>query len=79
MRIHLDDLTLLPDLAGYLRRCNCVVEERGRHILDTEKPIEAIWMWAARDAKHPARGVNVVLVAVNDRGLRETCELFNCP
>jgi hypothetical protein len=34
MRIHLDSAALLPDLAGYLRRCNCLVEERGRDVLE---------------------------------------------
>jgi len=46
MRIHLDDRTLLPDLAGYLRRCNCFVEKRGRNML------EAAPVPAPLDASH---------------------------
>lgn len=47
MRIHLDDRTLLPDLAGYLRRCNCLVEERGRHILEAAPALTPL------DPSHP--------------------------
>ena len=47
MRIHLDDPTFLPDLAGYLSRCNCVVEERGRGVLEAvpvPAPLEASYL-----------------------------------
>jgi hypothetical protein len=42
MRIHLDDRTLLPDLAGYLRRCDCLVEERGRHVLEASPALTSL-------------------------------------
>jgi len=42
MRIHLDDRTLLPDLAGYLRRCNCLVEERARHVLEASPALKSL-------------------------------------
>jgi hypothetical protein len=73
MRIHLDDRTLLPDLAGYLRRCNCLVEERARHILEaspaptsldpshTRVELEAyLRIWQLR---HPGAKVELIATA----------------
>jgi hypothetical protein len=42
MRIYVDDGTLLLDLAGYLRRCNCLVEVRGRHVLEASPGLTSL-------------------------------------